>query len=85
MDLTNKVTVIRSADPFTARELREMVESRAWLVYQARLDLIIHAQALICESAADPDAWRKAQGALEALRRVKLLPAVLAEEMSTLR
>ena len=81
MQITGKVIIARGVDPFSAHEFREMVQSRAWEHFAARIDLLIEDGRKKLETAADIDAIRKLQGSVETLRRVKMLPSMLAEEL----
>jgi hypothetical protein len=81
MDLKGRVT-IRGADPFRRRDFREMLSSEAWNVYQRRLDLLVDGALNACAAAQNADDWRKAQGGLDALRRVKLLAEQIEAELT---
>jgi len=77
-----KTTVAKRGDPFEAREIRELTESRAFNVYAARIDQMIEAYRSQCESATTMDEVKQAQGALKALRVVKELPHHLIHELA---
>jgi hypothetical protein len=81
MQITGKVIIARGSDPFTPRELAEMAQSRAWEHFIRRIDFLIEGERKTLETAADIDTVRKAQGSIEALRRVKLLPKIIADEL----
>ena len=81
MKINANIVSARGTDEFTVREWRDMLDSRAFEVFQARLDLMIDTKLKACELAANPDEWRKAQGALESLRAVKALGGIIDTEL----
>ena len=81
MQITGKVIIARGSDPFTAKEFREMVQSRSWEHFVNRIDLLIEDERKRLETAVGHDGVLKHQGAIAALRRVKLLPSMLEDEL----
>jgi hypothetical protein len=76
------VNVLDRDERLTIRELRDMVESRAFAAIGQKLADMIEVERTKCEKAETPVAWRKAQGALAALRAVKTLPKIIEQEMA---
>lgn len=79
--MTGKVHIVERGDAFTAREIKDLTESRAFNVYRARIDQMIEDQRKACENADGLKDLRRAQGALKALQTVKLLPKILIGEL----
>ena len=80
-DVDSRILIARGDAPFGLSELQDMLDSRAFKRFAARIDQMIEYARTRCESADSAEAWRKEQGALEALRRVKQLPDILAAEL----
>jgi hypothetical protein len=83
--MTGKINVVQRGDAFTAAEVKDMLQSRAWNMYGARLDSMIENFRAACERAETMDQLREAQGALKALRRAKELPDVILRELAQRR
>jgi hypothetical protein len=81
MQITGTVHISRRLGGLSARELAEWVEHPATTAFFARLDYMIDDARKACEAGKDLDEWRRAQGALEALRRAKTIPDILKSEM----
>jgi hypothetical protein len=81
MHITGKVVAVRGEAALSLRDLYDMTESRAWKVHQARLGILLEAAVKACETSADAVAWRKAQGSVEALRRVEQIAPILEMEL----
>lgn len=79
--MTSNVRVIERGDAFTARELKDLTDSRAFNVLVRRIDKMIDDARNACESADSFERLKEAQGALRALRTVKQLPAILIREV----
>lgn len=82
MDLVGAINIIGRDERLTIRELRDMVESRAFAAIGQKLKQLIEEQRTKCELAETPEEWRKAQGALAALRTVQTLPKILEKELA---
>jgi hypothetical protein len=80
MEIAGDINIIRRDDPVTAREMRDMFDSRAFAQYSKRLREMIARELQAIEAADESIKWRKAQGALRALRAVDALPTSLQEE-----
>lgn len=81
MNITGKIVVARGSDPFTVREMRELLTGRSWEQIISRLDLLVEGERKTLESADSVDELRRAQGAIAALRRVRDLPQHIIEQM----
>lgn len=81
--MTGKIHVVERGDAFTARELKDLAESRAFNVLTTRIDRMIEEQRCACERAGSLGELQCAQGALRVLRTVKQLPAILIREMES--
>jgi hypothetical protein len=77
-----KVNVVQRGDAFTAAEVKDMLESRAWNMYAERIDSLIENFRTACERADSMDQLRDAQGGLKAAKRVKELPEVILRELA---
>lgn len=83
MILGSAVKVLDRDEPLTIRELRDMVESRAFVAFGQKLNQLIEEERTKCEKAEQLEQWRKAQGALAVLRTVRELPKTLERELAT--
>lgn len=69
-------------EPFTSREIDDLLRTRAFNELARRIDCMIEQERRNCETAADTDAWRRAQGALKALRTIQTLPRIMLDELT---
>jgi len=81
MKITGNVQISTRGMGPTQRELNEWLEHPVTAEFFRRSDQMIDDARKVCETARDVEEWRKAQGAIEALRRVKGIPAIIESEM----
>jgi hypothetical protein len=80
-----RTLTIERGDPFAVRELKDLLDSRAFNIYLARIDRMIEDERRKLETADTLDRIRQAQGALQALRTVKKVPDILLAELTEKR
>lgn len=82
MQIVEHIAIARGPAALDLRAWREFLEGDAYARLQRRIDYMIEAKRKALEVAETPEEWRKAQGAIEALRAVKALGPVIEAEMT---
>jgi len=80
MRIVTHTLAARGEEPFGVREWREFTASRAFARFNARIDFMIEGKRKMLENAEAPEEWRKAQGAVAALRAVQALAGGMEQE-----
>jgi hypothetical protein len=79
--MEGKVTVSARADGIGAQRFAEMVDSAPFVRLRERVEKMLERERGTCERGVDGVELRRAQGAVEALRTVLVLPKVILSEM----
>jgi hypothetical protein len=77
------IRLVQRPDALDGEIIAEAVRGRFWELICKKADDMILQHQQVLENSPDPRAIAQAQGAVQALRRVKDLPAILRKEAAT--